>query len=52
MTKIAGSESISQMHGSGDPDLDPPQKVMDPQHWKIRWHVELLKFQKMFTVKI
>jgi hypothetical protein len=33
MTKIAGSGSISQRHGSADPDLDPPQNVMDPQHW-------------------
>ncbi len=35
MTKIAefGSRSISQRHGSADPDPDPPQKVMDPQHW-------------------
>jgi hypothetical protein len=30
MTKIAGS--ISQRHGSADPDPDPPQNVMDPQH--------------------
>jgi hypothetical protein len=36
--KIAGSESgsesgsISQMHGSADPDLDPHKNVMDPQH--------------------
>jgi hypothetical protein len=32
MMKIAGSgsESISQRHGSADPD--PPQNVMDPQH--------------------
>jgi hypothetical protein len=29
MTKITGS--ISQRHGSADPD--PPQNVMDPQHW-------------------
>ncbi len=35
MTKIAGSESgsISQRHGSADPDLDPPQNVMDPEHF-------------------
>ena len=26
-----GSGSISQRHGSADPD--PPQNVMDPQHW-------------------
>jgi hypothetical protein len=24
---------MSQRHGSGDPDPDPPQNVMDPQHW-------------------
>ncbi len=28
MTKITGSGSISQRHGSADPD--PPQNVMDP----------------------
>jgi hypothetical protein len=37
MTKIAGygsaSGSISQRHGSADPDPDPPQNVMDLQHW-------------------
>ncbi len=37
MTKIAGSGSesgsISQKHGSEDPDQDPPQNVMDPEHW-------------------
>ncbi len=31
MTKIAWSGSISQRHGSADPD--PHQNVMDPQHW-------------------
>ncbi len=31
VTKIAGSGSISRSHGSPDPD--PPQHVMDPQHW-------------------
>jgi hypothetical protein len=30
MTKIAGSGSITQRHGSADPD--PYQNVMDPQH--------------------
>ncbi len=30
MTKIAGSGSSSQRHGSADPD--PPRNVMDPQH--------------------
>jgi hypothetical protein len=35
MTKIEGSGSISQRHGSADPDPDPYryQNVMDPQHW-------------------
>jgi hypothetical protein len=32
MTKITGSRSISQRHGSADPDPDPPQNVMDPEH--------------------
>jgi hypothetical protein len=32
MTKIAGSGFISQMPGSADPDPDPHQNVMDPQH--------------------
>jgi hypothetical protein len=32
MTKIAGSGSISQRHGSADPDPDPPENVTDPQH--------------------
>ncbi len=41
MTKIAGSGSesgsgsISQRHGSADPDQDPPQNVMDPQHCSL-----------------
>ncbi len=30
MTKIVGS--ISQKHGSEDPDPDPPQNAMDPEH--------------------
>ncbi len=29
----SGSESISQRHGSADPDPDTHQDVMDPQHW-------------------
>jgi hypothetical protein len=34
MMKIegSGSGSISQRHGSVDPDPDPHQNVMDPQH--------------------
>ncbi len=39
MTKIAGSASesgsISQRHGSADPDPDPHQNVMDPEHWLL-----------------
>ncbi len=30
--KVAGC--ISQRHGSADPDPDPHENVMDPQHWK------------------
>ncbi len=26
--------SNSQRHGSADPDPDPHQNVMDPEHWK------------------
>jgi hypothetical protein len=35
MQKIAGSGSgsVSQRHGSADPD--PDQNVMDPQHWLL-----------------
>jgi hypothetical protein len=32
MTKLEGSGSISQRHGSPDPDMDPHQNAMDPQH--------------------
>ncbi len=32
MTKIAGSGSISQRHGSADPYPDPDQNVMDLEH--------------------
>jgi hypothetical protein len=34
MTKIAGYGSISQRHGSADPD--PHQNVMDPEHLGFR----------------
>ncbi len=39
MTKIAGSGSgsISPKHGSEDPDPDPPQNVMNPQHCFEDW---------------
>jgi hypothetical protein len=41
MTKIAGSTSepgsISQRHGSADPDPNPHQNVMDPEHWLWVW---------------
>jgi hypothetical protein len=32
MTKIAGFGSIRRRHGSADPDPDPHQNAMDPQH--------------------
>ncbi len=31
-SKRYGSRSISQRHGSSDPDPDPHQNVMDPEH--------------------
>ena len=49
MTKIAGSEStsrsISQRHGSSDPDPDPHQNVMDLLHWS-----RVRSIPDMFTV--
>jgi hypothetical protein len=41
MTKIAGSVSgfIRKRHGSADPDTDPHQTVMEPQHWYILYFV-------------
>ncbi len=41
MTKIAGSGSINQRHGSADPDPDPDphQNVMDPQDWHGFYYV-------------
>ncbi len=35
MTKISGygSGSLIQRHGFADPDQDPHQNVMDPEHW-------------------
>jgi hypothetical protein len=45
MTKIAGSRSepgsrsISQLNGSGDPDPDPHQNVMDPQHLGVLYYL-------------
>ncbi len=44
MTKIAGSGSISRRHVSADPDPDPHQNVMDPEHWlheMVSWALEL-----------
>jgi hypothetical protein len=37
MTKIAGSGSISERRGSAEPDPDPHQNVMDPQHCPEKW---------------
>ncbi len=41
MTKIAGSTSgsgsISRRHGSADPDPNPHQNVMDPEHRLWVW---------------
>jgi hypothetical protein len=32
MKKIVGSESISQKHGSAEPNPDPYRNVTDPEH--------------------
>ena len=40
MTKIAGSGSTSQRHGSADPDPDPPQNVMDPKHCFLQCNIK------------
>jgi hypothetical protein len=52
MTKIAGSESgsISQRHGSADPDPDPHQNVMDPQHCYKCLQDGHLQVSKLFCV--
>ncbi len=34
----SGSGSFSQRHGSADPNPDPPQNVMDPQHCFKQWN--------------
>ena len=48
MTKITGSGSISQRHGSADPD--PPQNFMDPEHWhKVLLAAASDYFAAMFT---
>ncbi len=38
--KIEGSGSISKRHGSADadPEPDPHQNFMDPEHWLQEWH--------------
>jgi hypothetical protein len=54
MNKIAGSGSesgsISQRHGSADPDPDPHQNVMDPEH--CTQHRALLPFSKDITLPL
>jgi hypothetical protein len=46
MTKIAGSGSISQRHGSADPDPDPHQNIMDPEHWLVTVYKFFLEDKK------
>ncbi len=55
MTKIAGSESISQRHEFLDPD--PYQNVMDPQHclvvsWSLPKLIQKETFCAMFQKRI
>jgi hypothetical protein len=44
MTKIAGSGSISQRHGSVDTDPNPHQNLMDPEHWIKILYLETFLF--------
>jgi hypothetical protein len=50
MTKIAGSGSISQRYVSADPDPDPLQNVMDPEHCFIRSGSENSNFLLMIGI--
>jgi hypothetical protein len=51
MTKIEGSGSISQRHGSADPD--PPENVMDPQHcYQLRYAAPSLIYALMIIEHI
>ncbi len=43
MTKIAGSGFISQRHRFADPDPDPHQNVMDPEHCCILVYKSLFR---------
>jgi hypothetical protein len=57
MMKIEGSASgsISQRHGSADPDPDPHQNVMDPQHWTkgaLNQHFIQFHFKQYANLKI
>ncbi len=52
MTKIVWSGSISQKHGSEDPDPDPPRNVMDPQHCNIVKMLKILALVLLCTPKI
>ncbi len=52
MKKIAGSGSISQRYGSADPDLDPHQNVLDPQHYfKQKQNVNFRFFKSLRTYR-
>jgi hypothetical protein len=46
MMQIEGS--ISQRHGSADPDPDPHQNVMDPQHFLSHG----VKLHQIFEIRI
>jgi hypothetical protein len=52
MTKIAGSGSISQRHGSADPDPDPPQNVMDPQYWFLYYLYFILQISSLILTDL
>jgi hypothetical protein len=51
MMKIEGSGSISQTHGSADPDPDPHQNVMVPEHClSERFSVDGVLLARFFSI--
>jgi hypothetical protein len=49
MTKTvrSGSESISQRHGSADPDPDQHQNVMDLEHCCKEWKTQAISSRQI-----
>jgi hypothetical protein len=54
MTKVAGSGfgTISQWHGSADPDTDLPQNVMDPLSSNAVSRTDICIFWQSFKIHL